>query len=176
MEFELPICRLFVAGGRAPHLPARRILSSLPLPVLLDELLKIGGTSQKILAALQTIRATAGVVAASAYVHGPVVALSASHTATPVFRGIDVNTVEQVAELQRFRHYRFPTEAQLRTLTGSITPAYAAALQVEAVWGAFLAQTLIDDCGKRALLPTDREKLLREWFAKNQKPAWYRSP
>ena len=28
----------------------------------------------------------------------------------------------------------------------------------------------------RALQPTDREKLLREWFAKNQKPAWYRAP
>lgn len=51
---------------------------------------------------LQTIHATAGVVAASPYVNGPVVALAASHTATPVFRGIDVNTVEQVSELQRF--------------------------------------------------------------------------
>ena len=43
-------CRLFAAGGRAPHLPQRRILSSLPLPALLDELVKIGGTSPLALA------------------------------------------------------------------------------------------------------------------------------
>ena len=27
-----------------------------------------------------------------------------------------------------------------------------------------------------AAQPTDREKLLRGWFATNQKPRWYRAP
>lgn len=58
-----------------------------------------------------------------------------------------------VAELGRFRDYRFPTEAQLRTVTGMIAPSHAAALQVEAVWESFLRFTLVADCGKRALLP-----------------------
>lgn len=57
-----------------------------------------------------------------------------------------------VAQLLHFRKHRFPTEARLRTITGSITPAFAAALQVEAVWEAFLRLTLIEDCGKQALL------------------------
>ena len=58
-----------------------------------------------------------------------------------------------IAELGRLRKMRFPTEARLRTLTGLITPAFAAALQGEAVWEEFLRQTLVADCGKRALLP-----------------------
>ena len=48
------------------------------------------------------IRDVPGVAAASPYVAGPVVVLSSGHPATPVFRGIDLNTVEQVANLQRF--------------------------------------------------------------------------
>lgn len=58
-----------------------------------------------------------------------------------------------VAELQRFRDYRFPTEAELRRVTGTITPSHANALHVEAVWEKFLRLTLIDECGKQALLP-----------------------
>jgi hypothetical protein len=57
-----------------------------------------------------------------------------------------------IAELLRFRNHRFPTEARLRMITSSITPAFAAALQVEAVWEEFLRLTLVEDCGKRALL------------------------
>lgn len=57
-----------------------------------------------------------------------------------------------VAELSRFRQHRFPTETRFRTITGSITPAFATALQVEAVWEALLRLTLVEDCGKRALL------------------------
>jgi hypothetical protein len=58
-----------------------------------------------------------------------------------------------VAQLMRFRDYRFPTEAQLRTITGTIAASYAAALQVEAVWKIFLQLTLVAECGKRGLLP-----------------------
>jgi lipoprotein-releasing system permease protein len=44
-----------------------------------------------------------GVAAASPFVAGPVVVLAASgHPATPIFRGVDLNTIEQVANLQRF--------------------------------------------------------------------------
>ena len=42
-------CRLFVAAGRAPHRPPRRILNDLPLTALLDELVRIGGTSPQAL-------------------------------------------------------------------------------------------------------------------------------
>jgi lipoprotein-releasing system permease protein len=53
-------------------------------------------------AIVQTLRGVPGVVAASPYVAGPVVVLSSGHPATPTFRGVDLNTVEQVANLQRF--------------------------------------------------------------------------
>ena len=43
-----------------------------------------------------------GVAAATPYVAGPVVVLSSGHPATPMFRGVDLNTVDQVANLQRF--------------------------------------------------------------------------
>ncbi len=58
-----------------------------------------------------------------------------------------------IAELGRFRKLRFRNEAQLRTLTGFIPVAFATALQVEAVWEAFLRFTLLPDTGKHALLP-----------------------
>ncbi|HEX2854237.1 MAG TPA: hypothetical protein VHO24_13460 [Opitutaceae bacterium] len=57
-----------------------------------------------------------------------------------------------VAQLMHFRRHRFPTEARLRTVTGSISPAFVTALQVEAVWEEFLRLTLIEECGKQALL------------------------
>jgi hypothetical protein len=57
-----------------------------------------------------------------------------------------------VAQLNRFRKHRFPTEARLRNVTATITPAFALALQVEAVWKEFLRLTLIGKCGKHALL------------------------
>jgi lipoprotein-releasing system permease protein len=50
----------------------------------------------------QKIRAVPGVAAATPYVAGPVVVLASGHPATPVFRGIDLNTVDKVANLQRF--------------------------------------------------------------------------
>ncbi|MGH7956295.1 MAG: ABC transporter permease, partial [Opitutaceae bacterium] len=51
---------------------------------------------------IQKLREVPGVAAASPYVAGPVVVLSSGHPATPIFRGVDLNTVEQVANLQRF--------------------------------------------------------------------------
>lgn len=63
------------------------------------------------------------------------------------------NATAALAELRPFDHFRFSTEAQLRSITAKITPAFATALQVEAVWETFLQLTLIDLCGKKALLP-----------------------
>ena len=51
---------------------------------------------------VEMIREVPGVAAASPYVAGPVVVLAAGHPATPVFRGVDLNTIEDVANLQRF--------------------------------------------------------------------------
>jgi lipoprotein-releasing system permease protein len=48
------------------------------------------------------IREVPGIAAASAYIAGPVLVLASGHPATPIFRGIDLNTIEQVANLQRF--------------------------------------------------------------------------
>jgi lipoprotein-releasing system permease protein len=48
------------------------------------------------------IQAVSGVQASTPYVAGPVVVLASGHPATPVFRGIDLNTIEKVADLQRF--------------------------------------------------------------------------
>jgi lipoprotein-releasing system permease protein len=51
---------------------------------------------------VQKLRAVPGVTGATPYVAGPVLVLASGHTATPVFRGVDLNTVEDVANLQRF--------------------------------------------------------------------------
>src|SRR4051812_18695620 len=51
---------------------------------------------------LQKVRSVPGVVAATPYVAGPVMVLASGHPAFPFFRGIDLETVEKVAELQRF--------------------------------------------------------------------------
>jgi lipoprotein-releasing system permease protein len=54
---------------------------------------------------VRIVRDTPGVAAASAYVNGPVMVLSGPHPAFPVFRGVDLETVSQVAELDRFISY-----------------------------------------------------------------------
>jgi medium-chain acyl-[acyl-carrier-protein] hydrolase len=41
---------LFAAAARAPHRPPRRILHDLPLPALLAEMLRLGGTPPRLLA------------------------------------------------------------------------------------------------------------------------------
>src|SRR5688500_1611486 len=53
-------------------------------------------------AIVRKIQEVPGVEAASAYVAGPVLVLAGGPAATPIFRGIDLNTVEKVANLQRF--------------------------------------------------------------------------
>ena len=51
---------------------------------------------------LQKVRGTAGVAAATPYVAGPVMVLAGGHPAFPIFRGIDPDTVDNVANLKRF--------------------------------------------------------------------------
>jgi len=51
---------------------------------------------------LRKVRATPGIVGATPYVAGPVMVLANGHPAFPMFRGIDLETVEGVANLQRF--------------------------------------------------------------------------
>src|SRR5471030_1151664 len=53
-------------------------------------------------AVLHKIRATPGVAAATPYVAGPVMVLAGGHPAFPIFRGIDLATVNQVENLTRF--------------------------------------------------------------------------
>ena len=51
---------------------------------------------------IRDIRQVPGVEAATPYVAGPVFVLSGGHPAIPVFRGVDLDTIEKVANLQRF--------------------------------------------------------------------------
>jgi lipoprotein-releasing system permease protein len=51
---------------------------------------------------MQKVRAVPGVVAVTPYVAGPVMVLAGGHPAFPIFRGLDLATVEEVANLQRF--------------------------------------------------------------------------
>ena len=50
----------------------------------------------------QRVREVPGVAAATPYVAGPVMVLANGHPAYPMFRGLDLATVEEVANLQRF--------------------------------------------------------------------------
>lgn len=51
---------------------------------------------------IKRVRAVEGVEAASPYVTGPVMVLAANKPSFPMFRGIDVQTIENVANLERF--------------------------------------------------------------------------
>jgi lipoprotein-releasing system permease protein len=53
-------------------------------------------------AILRAIEKVPGVVAATPYVAGPVMVLAGGYPAIPIFRGIHLDSVEKVAELQRF--------------------------------------------------------------------------
>ena len=53
---------------------------------------------------LKTVRATPGVAAATPFVAGPVMVLAEGRPAFPVFRGLDLESVEDVVNLQRFVH------------------------------------------------------------------------
>jgi lipoprotein-releasing system permease protein len=51
---------------------------------------------------LKQVRAVEGVAAASPFVTGPVMVLAANRPSFPMFRGIDLATIESVANLERF--------------------------------------------------------------------------
>jgi lipoprotein-releasing system permease protein len=51
---------------------------------------------------LAKVRAVPGVAAATPYVAGPVMVLAGGHPAFPIFRGVELGSVEQVVNLQRF--------------------------------------------------------------------------
>jgi lipoprotein-releasing system permease protein len=53
-------------------------------------------------AVMRKIRETPGVAAATPFVAGPVMALAGNHPAFPVFHGIDLATIESVANLKRY--------------------------------------------------------------------------
>jgi lipoprotein-releasing system permease protein len=53
---------------------------------------------------LLRVRETPGVVAATPYVAGPVMVLSEGRPAFPMFRGVDLDSIAKVAELDRFIH------------------------------------------------------------------------
>jgi hypothetical protein len=55
-----------------------------------------------------------------------------------------------VDALRPFRRERFPDEDRMRTVVSTIG---VPAIFLPAIWNAFLADTLVEDCGKRALLP-----------------------
>jgi len=52
--------------------------------------------------------------------------------------------------LRLFRGERFPNEDRMRTVISTIG---VPAIFLPAIWNAFLADTLVEDCGRRALLP-----------------------
>lgn len=63
---------------------------------------KGNGVIENVPAVLATVKAAPGVAAATPFVAGPVMVLGSGRPAFPIFRGVDLDTVEQVASLQRF--------------------------------------------------------------------------
>jgi hypothetical protein len=66
-----------------------------------------------------------------------------------------VNAELILALLRRFHRQRIPSEARLFQISAALaaTPALLNALRDPIVWNQLLIMALIDDCGKRALLP-----------------------
>src|SRR4051812_46601264 len=64
-------------------------------PIAAEPIVDVTGT-------LKRVTATEGVAAATPFVAGPVMVLSAGRPAFPIFHGIDLGTVESVANLERF--------------------------------------------------------------------------
>ena len=60
-----------------------------------------------------------------------------------------------LALLRRFHRQRIPSEARLFQISGALaaTPALMNALRNPIVWNRLLVSALVDECGKRALLP-----------------------
>lgn len=123
--FYLALKQLFPSGGRFPFFTAISVTGvMLGVTVLVVVTSVMGGFGYElrrmivqtegevqvkaklpiadVAGVLRIVRATPGVAAATPYVAGPVAALSAGHPAFPMFRGIDLETIEEVANLQRF--------------------------------------------------------------------------
>ena len=66
-----------------------------------------------------------------------------------------VNADKILALLRRFHRQRIPSEVRLFQISAALaaTPALLNALRNPIVWNQLLVMALIDDCGKRALLP-----------------------
>ncbi len=65
---------------------------------------KAQGLIEDVAGITQTIRSTPGIAGATPYVEGPVGVVASGHPAFQMFRGIDLGTVESVANLGRFIH------------------------------------------------------------------------
>lgn len=65
------------------------------------------------------------------------------------------NANQILALLRRFHRQRIPSEARLFQISGALaaTPALMNALRNPIVWNRLLVSALVDECGKRALLP-----------------------
>jgi hypothetical protein len=79
--------------------------------------------------------------------------LSAILTSPPIsLTPADANEI--ITLLRRFHRQRLPNEVRLFQISASLsTPALRSALRNPLVWNQLLVMALVDDCGKRALLP-----------------------
>lgn len=123
--FYLAVKQLFPTGRRFPFFTAISVMGvSLGVAVLVivtsvmggfgyelrrmivqtegEVQVKSRGLIEDVGGVLAKVRAAPGVAAATPYVTGPVMVMSAGRPAFPLFRGLDLTTVGQVANLQRF--------------------------------------------------------------------------
>ena len=123
--FYLAVKQLFPTGRRFPFFTAISVMGvSLGVAVLVivtsvmggfgyelrrmivqtegEVQVKSRGLIEDVGGVLAKVRATPGVAAATPYVTGPVMVMAAGRPAFPLFRGLDLTTVGQVANLQRF--------------------------------------------------------------------------
>ncbi|MSU50824.1 MAG: ABC transporter permease [Opitutus sp.] len=123
--FYLAVKQLFPTGRRFPFFTAISVMGvSLGVAVLVIVTSVMGGFGYElrrmivqtegevqvksrgliadVAGTLRQVRATPGVAAATPYVAGPVMVLASGRPAFPIFRGVDLATVGQVANLQRF--------------------------------------------------------------------------
>jgi lipoprotein-releasing system permease protein len=123
--FYLALKQLFPSGRKFPFFTAISVMGvSLGVAVLVIVTSVMGGFGYElrrmivqtegevqvkaqvpitdVAAVMAKIKATPGVAAATPFVTGPVAVLAKQHPAFPMFRGVDLDTVEQVTNLNRF--------------------------------------------------------------------------
>src|SRR5262245_59948566 len=123
--FYLALKQLFPTGRRFPFFTAISVLGvALGVMVLVIVTSVMGGFGyelrrmivqtegevqvkasapiQDVAGLMAKVRATPGVAGATPFITAPVVALVGGHPAYPVLRGLDLETVESVTDLQRF--------------------------------------------------------------------------